>query len=450
MPRTATTRPRPARTSALPDTAARSSVRQTTADVARRYLALWQLLAPPRSLPAEADSVMRVMERIGSLQFDPLSIAGRNHDLVLGARIAGYRPAWTDALLYKQRLLFEAWNKGLSILPTSELPWYRHAWDRDRAWHERSGTFETHDGVVEQVLARIRAEGPLSAIDFEQGPAIEWYWRPTNTVRAVLEALAEVGVLGIARRSGNRRHYDLAERLFPPELLAAAPREPAEQLRHKLLSRYRAHGLLGKTGAYELFQGIDLKGSEKGRFAVPPRDRLRADLVERGDLVPLAVEGLRGVRYLPAAGVPLLDQAEREVAAGTPPGGHQEEATFLAPLDPLVWDRDFLRRLYSFDYIWEVYVPAAKRRWGYYVLPILFGDRLVGRIEPRIERAEGVVRILGLWWEPGVAPRRVEGLVPAMRRALTAYRRFADARRVEWAPGLEAAGRLFGSGRARG
>ena len=97
-------------------------------------------------------------------------------------------------------------------------------------------------------------------------------------------------------------------------------------------------------------------------------------------------------------------QAEREVAAGEPPGGVDPGVAFLAPLDPFCWDRDLMRRLFDFDYVWEVYVPAAKRRWGYYVLPILFGDRLVGRIEPRIERRAGTLRIAGLWWEAGFDP----------------------------------------------
>ncbi|MGH2511678.1 MAG: DNA glycosylase AlkZ-like family protein, partial [Candidatus Limnocylindrales bacterium] len=104
--------------------------------------------------------------------------------------------------------------------------------------------------------------------------------------------------------------------------------------------------------------------------------------------------------------------------------------TFVAPLDPFVWDRDFTRRLYGFDYVWEVYVPERRRRWGYYVLPILFGDRLVGRIEPRIDRKAGVVRVLDLWWEQGFDPLAAPGFVAGLADALTAHRRFAGMNRV--------------------
>jgi uncharacterized protein YcaQ len=108
-----------------------------------------------------------------------------------------------------------------------------------------------------------------------------------------------------------------------------------------------------------------------------------------------------------------------------------------------MWDRDLLRPLYGFDYVWEVYVPEAKRRWGYYVLPILFGDRLVGRIEPRIDWAGGRVQVLGVWWEDGFDPRRAEGFVEAMRAALRAYLGFARAGRIDWAPQLGREKRLF-------
>src|SRR5215213_9852290 len=205
-----------------------------TRDVARRFLAHHHFLAPPRAVEGGPDAVMRVIDRLGSLQFDPLDIAGRNHDLVLLSRVADYRREWTDSLLYESRQLYEAYNKMLSILPTAELPWHRVGWDRARLEHD-GGTFDEHAPLVEELLERIRRTGPMSSTDVEPRAAIDWYWRPTNQVRALLEALAQAGVLGIAQRIGNRRVYDLVERLFPPEILATKVR-PRDQFRHKLLS----------------------------------------------------------------------------------------------------------------------------------------------------------------------------------------------------------------------
>ena len=385
-------------------------------------------LAPPRSLPPGEESVLAVVDRLGSLQFDPLDVAGRNHDLVLHARIAGYRRAWTDALLYDRRLLFEAYNKGLSLLPTRELPWHRLAWDRARRRHE-AGTFREHGEHVAELLDRIRRDGPITTADLDRSEAIDWYWGPTSKSRAVLEALAEAGILGLARREGNRRVYDLAERLFPADLLADRVDE-REQLRHRLLSRYRAHGLLGATGQAEVFPGFGAGAMLADGRPRPTRAQLLAELVARGELVPIEVEGVRGARHLVTDELALLAQAEREVAEGAPPGGEPAAVTFLAPLDPLAWDRDLLRRLFAFDYVWEVYVPAAKRRWGYYVLPLVFGDRLVGRIEPRFDRPTRAVRVLGTWWEDGFDPLAAEGFVPAFARALDAYRDLGGANRV--------------------
>ena len=380
---------------------------------------------------------MEVVARLGSLQFDPLEVAGRNHDLVLLARIAAYRRAWTDDLLYGKRALYETYNKMLSLVPAAELPYYRITWDHVRAEHER-GPFDEHAPLVEELLTRIRDGGPLSSTDIEPRAAIDWYWRPTNQVRALLEALGEAGIIAIARREGNRRVYDLTERLFPAGLLAQRPPEREQRL-HKLRSRYQANGLLGATGEYSLWAGCAQNTAH--------RHELRAELEARGDLVAVAVDGLRGLRYIPAPSLPLLDLAEAEIAdeegiavegalarswAVGRPGGRDPGVAFLAPLDPLAWDRDLLLRLYGFDYRWEVYVPVHKRRWGYYVLPLLYGDRIVGRIEPRIDRKAGALRVLDIWWEEGFDPldEAHAGFVDALAEALRAHAAFADATRV--------------------
>jgi hypothetical protein len=393
-----------------------SEIRHVSAGAARRFLALRHLLAPPRSLPAERESVLHVIDRIGSLQFDPLEVAGRNHDLVLLARIQGYRREWADHWLYEDRRLYETYNKSLQIVPVAELPLYRYIWDREQRRHQAEA-FDDHAPLVDELLGRIRDQGVLLSRDVKARQAIDWYWRPTNQVRAILEALAEVGTLGIARREGNIRVYDLAERLFPPEILAER-RPEAEQQAHRLLSRYRAHGLLGASGNQELWVG--------GTGYAADRAAVRATLMDQGRLLPVQVEGIRGERFIVTEDLAFLDQAEREIRDGTAPAGAEPGVAFLAPLDPVCWDRDLLRRLFDFDYIWEVYVPQAKRRWGYYVLPILYGDRLVGRIEPRLERRADTLRIVDMWWEPGFEPLDEPGFTAALADALLAHRDFGD------------------------
>jgi uncharacterized protein YcaQ len=396
---------------------AASPVLEISAAHARRFLVRRHLLAPPRALASEPQSVLRVVERLGLLQFDPLEVPGaRNHDLVLHARIREYRRGWAEHWLYgEDRRLIEVYNKSLNILPMEQLPHFAITWDNEGEYY-RERILREQAAVAEAILATIEREGPLPTAAFkEHGHAVDWWWAPTSAARAVAEALFVTGRLGIARRDGNRRFYDLIERLVPADLLAR--RETAEQAhRHRLLSRYRAVGLLGLQANAEVILNTG-KAADRARWT--------AQLVDEGVLTPVVVEGMRQPRYLLAAEAPILE-ATRE------PWDEPPAVTFMAPLDPLIWDRRLLRDLFGFDYIWEVYVPAAKRRHGYYVLPLLFGDRLVGRIEPRYERKTHRLQILGIWFEPGFSPMEEPHLVPALAAALRAYRAFVGARTVSW------------------
>jgi uncharacterized protein len=396
---------------------------KVTAEAARRYLVARHFLAPARSLEGGPDAVLDVLRRLGSIQFDPIAVAGRNHDLMLHARVAGYDPVWCDTL-YERCEIFETTNKALSFIPASEFPWYRvNAGRKGPQFH--ADALAENAAVAVHVLERIRAEGPLSSADFEResGATKNWFGMPENAVRSVLEAHTVSGSIGLARRDGNLRYYDVIERLLPAELLAQEVPE-REQLRHKQLSRHRAHGLLGAGGA----------GGTFARIANPDvRKALHSELVELGELVPVEVEGMRGKRFVPAEELELLE------APPEPP----PDVAFIAPFDSVLWDTTLLAKLFEFDFVWEGFFKPEKRRWGYYVLPILFGDRLVGRIEPRIDKERACVEVLGLWWEDGFRPGRTEGFVDAMCEALRAYLRFAGADRLEWASHLAAERRLF-------
>jgi uncharacterized protein YcaQ len=396
-------------------------------ETARRFFVHRQLLAPPRSLEGGPQGVLEVVLKLGSLQFDPIAVAGRNHDLVLHARVARYDPAWCEDL-YERRELFEAYNKGLSFIPARDFPFFRGL-----AGPKTRRVVADHVDVAEQVIERIRADGPLSTFDFEQqhGSLVDWFGAPTNIVRAVLEALAVTGDLGLARRDGSRRYYDVIERLLPADILARdVPLK--KQLRHKLLSRYRAHGLLGATPGWDIFGGLGPAKPDPRWPGHPGRTAVRKELVEEGEIVPVTVEDV-GKRFVLREEVEELEQARE-----APPA-----VAFLPPFDPVVWDRGLLASLFDFDYVWELFHPPAKRRWGWYVLPVVFGERLVGRIEPRIDRDEGRVQMLDVWWEDRFAPGGADGFVDAMRDALRAYLGFAGASRLEWAPHLEKEKRLF-------
>ena len=394
---------------------------RVSADHARRFLIRRHLLDPPRSLPAKPASVLRVIDRLGSLQFDPLEVPGaRNHDLVLHSRVAGYRREWCERWLYgKDRRLIELYNKSLNILPADELPYYRLAWSRGAGNYTEF--LAQHGGLADRIRDHIRESGPVSTASFRDvEDRVQWWWdndasTSTTAARAVMEALFVVGELGISRREGNRRFYDLIERLVPARMLDLHASE-SDQQRHRLLSRHRGVGLMGVGGAGELVMGTG---------KAPDRARTTAALVEDGVLVPAAVEGFREVRHVLADEMPIL-------RATAKPGTAAPSVSFVAPLDQLMWDRRLVKGLFAFDYIWEVYIPESKRRHGYYVLPLLFGDRLVGRIEPRYERASRTLRIAGIWFEDGFGPMEEPHFVPALADALDAYCTFVGATSVTW------------------
>ena len=363
------------------------------------------LLAPPRALPAKPESVLTAVERLGLLQFDPLEVPGaRNHDLVLHARVAGYRREWCEQWLYgPDRRLIELYNKSLNLLPIHELPHYRISWQRSAAAYD--------DDILTKQADVVPGHPPPPEDRWAALHRRLQRARPRRRLvvgadacqsRAVMEALFVTGRIGISRRDGNRRYYDLIERLVPAELLRAegvrgggddapAP-QPLSRDRHDDADRGTQSEVMYSAG--------------------PTADRVRRTnrLVDEGILMPVEVEGLKATRYILADEESILD-ATADPASLTP------GVSFLGPLDPLIWDRKgLLRGLFEFDYLWEVYVPEAKRKWGYYVLPMLFGDRFVGRIEPRLDRKTKTLAIVGIWFEAGFEPADSPGFSPRSAR----------------------------------
>jgi uncharacterized protein YcaQ len=395
-----------------------SEALELTAEQARRFLVRRHFLAPPRALPARPESVLRVVRELGSVQFDPLEVTGaRNDDLVLAARIRNYRRGWMERWLYgppAERQLFEAYNKSLNILPVEELPVHRVDWEQ---WGAREGPYHrlltTQGHLAADILDRLGREGPLPGSAFVERGAdrLHWGWGKITVPRALLYGLFRTGQIGIARREGNVRVYDRMEKLFPPALLAA--RLPDEEVRrHQLLSRFRGVGLLGLRAGAEIWSGT---------VAARERTRLTEGMVADGALRRVRVKGVRDERYMLASDARFLR------------GGalRRREVALLAPLDPLVWDRELLRQLFDFDYVWEVYTPVKSRKHGYYVLPVLWGDRLVGRIEPRIDRKAGVLRVPAPQLERRMPRTERIDFEAALERALEAHRRFSGAARVE-------------------
>ena len=357
----------------------------------------------PRSAsPAEVEAAVR---QLTAVQLDSISTVDRAHRLTLGARIGSYPPDTVSALLRAGRI-FEYWAHEASLLPIELYPHFRRVMAGTGHWSWHTEAFERHPELVEPVLERIRAEGPLPSRAFEgQGGGGMWNWKPA---KAVLEALWDRGDLAIAGRQNFQRLYDLAERVIPRRWLEAEPPSEAESYRVLALEAIRARGALTEAAIREHWRW-------KGGKAIL-HHHLEA-LVAEGALRVLEVED---------GGPPFYVLAEAEL------DGSRGPAVLLCPFDNLVWDRPLLRRLFGFEHVIEVYKRDHERMYGYYVLPLLWGDRIVGRGDLKSDRAEGVLRLKAFHREPGV--RVSKALDEAIDKALAKLLRIVRLDRVERPP----------------
>ncbi len=382
---------------------------------ARRFLLAHQHLRPPRQLHGKA-GILEFIRHVGCIQFDPINIVGCNPDLVLQSRVADYRPVLLDELLYTDRQLVDGWDKVSSIHLATDRPYFsRH---RALMVEQHGDPTSPPMEIAPAVLQAIRERGPLSPIDLKHTATLDWAWgKPARLARATLDVLYAMGELGVHHRVGTRRVFDLIERLFPAELLAAPdPNETEKDYQDWHVLR-RVGGLgLANPSAPEYWQGIlGVKGQV--------RRATLARLVGQGDLVTVAVEDVpRRTFFIRTADLPTLEAAQTD-------GSSIPRAAVLGPLDNLLWDRDLLRRVFDFDYVWEVYKPAAKRKYGYYVLPVLYGDRFVARFDPALDRQTRTLTITNWWWEEGVQPD--QAMQAALVTCFREFMRYLDASRIQ-------------------
>ncbi len=369
------------------------------AAAARRLLLGAQGLFDEPGRRATTATVQALIERMGFVQVDTINVLARAHDLTLFSRLDGYRPEQLRKLLEEKRSLFEGFTHDASIIPTTWFPHWRPRFAQDRlrlqahAWWQHH--FRGTDGakVVHGVKDRIEREGPLKSSDFEhpekRGPW--WGWKPQ---KAALDFLWRSGELMIPRREGFQKVYDLTERVLPGAWALPCP-DPSEQLEW-------ACG----TGAERLVFFTPKELAEFWAVLETPEARAWcASAVQAGRLVPVQLVDAFG-QHSPAFA--LADWETRLGRWSDPP----VRTRLLCPFDPILRDRTRALRRFGFDYRFEAFVPQAKRQFGYFVLPILEGDRLVGRLDPKLHRDRGVLEIKGLWWEPGIS------VTKARRRSL--------------------------------
>lgn len=386
---------------------------QLTNREARRFLLAKHGLWPPRALQGK-DGIRAVFERLGCIQFDPLNVVGRNPDLVLQSRVADYRTEMLQELAYVERELYDYWDKMMSLVPMQD--WPRLALMRAYFRERHAKRWAKHAEHVDTILAVIRERGPMSSLDFDSQHDVDWKmdwrWGQMRAAKALLEMLGDTGELMVSHREGARRYYDLAERVLPVEI-ADQPLLADEEayVRWRVARRCRGIGLVGPGMGGETWGGV---------AKAPQRNAAIEALVEMGEMVPVQIEGDKRTYHMLARDLPYLERARG--ATPTP------QAAFIAPLDNLLWSRNLIERVFGLRYVWEVYKPADQRQYGYYVLPVLYGDRFVARFDPKLDGQVGTLRILSWHWEAGES--LTEGLADALWEAMAHFVRYLGAERA--------------------
>jgi len=385
---------------------------------ARRLILASQHLYPPRSLKGKIGA-KSFLQKVRSIQFDPINVVGRNPDLVLQSRVQDFQPAMLDELLYQDRTLVDNWDKMASLSLIEDWPYFtRH---RSRMQDMFGIPSDVVMELAPQVLEQIKKTGPQCSLDFPHDQKTDWAWGPTRVSRAALEGLFKMGHLGVHHRVNNRRYFDLIENLLPAELLKT--RDP-----NQTLEEYQAWHVLRRIGSIGLAHPnagehwggiIGVKSSQ--------RQKLINLLLEQERIVEITIEELPGESfYLGQEDLPLLEKTAKSKSSPA--------AAFIAPLDNLLWDRKSLQQLFDFSYMWEVYKPLKDRKYGYYVLPVLYGDRFIGRFDPAFDKKTRTLTINNWWWDAGVQPD--QDMTDALKSCMTDFLGYLEAEQLNFSKTL--------------
>jgi uncharacterized protein YcaQ len=333
------------------------------------------------------EGIMAFIKRAGCLQFDPVDLCGRNADIALNSRVSGYTKEMLEELLYKERRLIDYFDKNLSIFPVEDFPVFvseKPSGGYAEAYDARGGK------AVQQIKPRIRKliaeRGHISAKDVDVDEKIVWHWGTiTSLPRAALESMYFRGELVVHHKTGTNKSYAFTKDLLPAEVLNAPLPFKTEKERQAwhVKRRIGSAGMLWNRTS-DAFLGLRLKPAQRAAAF--------GKLLEDGEIFEVSVKDIKEPFYIREAERAALE----EVLSGVK---YRERAEFIAPLDNLLWDRRLIGALFAFEYKWEIYTPQAKRKYGPYTLPFLYGDNFLGRVD--ITRRGRAILINKVWTENG-------------------------------------------------
>ena len=324
------------------------------------------------------------VQQSGCIQYDPIDVCGKNHELVLQSRIEGFRKEMLHELLYKDRLLVDWFDKNQAIMSMGDWPYFSH----ERQKVERTSRHKDEvDKVSDEIYEYIKQNGQVCSSDLEgHQKKLDWWWAPTSLARLVLETMYLRGDIAIADKKNTRRFYDIADRVIPEDILKAPnPNSTLDEIhRWNVLRRIRSVGMLHNK-ASDAFLGMH-------HFKAKDRNTAFERLLAADDIFEFEVEESDAPFYADMADMDIFERA-MDIKDESP------RLELIAPLDNMIWDRKIIEELFGFSYKWEIYTPVKDRKYGYYVLPVLWGDNFIARIELKRDRKKKKIEKIGLWWE---------------------------------------------------
>lgn len=376
-----------------------------TREEARTYLVNYHMINTTAKPTIEA-----VFERLQSIQFDPLNVVGHNSDLVLQSRIRSYKKDDIKKYLYTHRTLMDGWDKQMCVYSTKDF--HRFLPVRDERAERGLRGYKKHYGtnpykLNDQVLSIIDEKGPIMSSKISLGQTKKSRWGAGKQSGASIDYLFHKGLIGVYSRNNTHKLYDLMDRLLPLVEYHNPILEEEAFIDWYLLRRIKSLGLCSNSSGVH-FSGLHIKNKKI-------RTKHFERLINQGLIQDVEVDGI-GTLYLPKEA---LDFPVELV----------DRISFIAPLDNIIWDRELMTKLWDFNYIWEVYTPPSKRRWGYYVLPILKGNKIIGRIEFEKHRGNDKLNIIGTSFLPNI--KKTKKLEKMMNVALRKFAKYLGAKDVQ-------------------
>lgn len=374
-----------------------------TKQEAQEYLVRYHMINTEDNL-SKNEGIQSVFDRIKSIQVDPLDVVGKNVDLVLQSRVKDYKRNDIDYNLYQERTIIHGWDKQMCIYQTSEYPFFFHVRE-ERADLElkyiKKYLNVNIDHLIDKIHLLIKEEGPKYSKDLQLGNHVKGYWGTNHKEsKLVLDYLFHKGIINIKDRQNNHKQYDLTENLIPEVATKNNELDSETFSKEYLFRRIQSLGLMSNKS------GVHVSGVSIGNKTI--RTKYIKELLKESKIEEVHIEGIDEVLYRPTEKIELKNITDT--------------ISFIAPLDNLIWDRELIHKIFDFYYRWEVYTPQNKREYGYYVLPILYKSKFIGKIEFKNHKQNQPLEIINIWYEEGI--KQTKKLDLKINQALKRFKKY--------------------------